>query len=129
VRRLLAVCCLIAASYPAAQAVAAPQPQARAWLVENASTGEVLASSGARDHLASLLRGLRRMKPKDFDQNFVFGSLKFQQHFVPETDELLQRFYDNRDRRFSRFVVVMKDSKEIFRLRSIFLSRHRLSKG
>ncbi len=42
----------MAAAYPAAQAAAAPQPQARAWLVENASTGEVLASSGARDHLA-----------------------------------------------------------------------------
>ncbi len=51
-RRVLAVVCL-AAAFPTAQAVAAPpQPQARAWLVANAGTGEVLASSGAHTRLA-----------------------------------------------------------------------------
>ena len=51
-RRLLVACCLVAAVCPAVQAAAAPEPQARAWLVENATTGEVLASSGARTQLA-----------------------------------------------------------------------------
>ncbi len=51
-RRLLAAICVVAASFAAAQSAAAPQPQARAWLVENATTGEVLASSDARAHLA-----------------------------------------------------------------------------
>jgi D-alanyl-D-alanine carboxypeptidase (penicillin-binding protein 5/6) len=53
VRRLALVAALLAAFAAAAVAKAAPppEPQARAWLVENARTGEVLASSAARQHL------------------------------------------------------------------------------
>src|SRR5262249_20875677 len=50
-RRLLAALCVLAAAF-AASAAGAPQPQAHAWLVENGDTGEVLASSAPRDHLA-----------------------------------------------------------------------------
>jgi D-alanyl-D-alanine carboxypeptidase (penicillin-binding protein 5/6) len=59
VRRLLAGACLLAAAFAASAAAAAaapqetaPQPAARAWLVQNADTGEVLAASAAREHLA-----------------------------------------------------------------------------
>jgi D-alanyl-D-alanine carboxypeptidase (penicillin-binding protein 5/6) len=35
-----------------ATAAPPPQPEAHAWLVENADTGEVLASSAANEHVA-----------------------------------------------------------------------------
>ena len=56
-KRLLAVLLGAAALVPAASA-AAPRPDARAWLVENAATGEVLTASGAsvRLPIASLTK-------------------------------------------------------------------------
>ena len=52
-KRLLAAASLLAAALVAASATAAPpQPQAKAWLVQNAETGEVIASSAANEHRA-----------------------------------------------------------------------------
>ena len=45
--RLLAVLAALAAAAPSAHA-AAPQPQARAWMVQNGTTGEVLAAHDER---------------------------------------------------------------------------------
>lgn len=51
-RRALGAACTLAAALVVAQAAAAPQPQAGAWLVKNADTGEVLAASASRQQRA-----------------------------------------------------------------------------
>jgi serine-type D-Ala-D-Ala carboxypeptidase (penicillin-binding protein 5/6) len=48
--RLLAVLAALAAAAPSAQA-AAPQPQARAWMVQNGATGEVLLTHNERERV------------------------------------------------------------------------------
>jgi len=73
VKRLVLAACLLAAALVAATATGAPQPQARAWLVQNADTGEVLASSARNEHLAiasitklmTVLVALDRLKLSD----------------------------------------------------------------
>jgi D-alanyl-D-alanine carboxypeptidase (penicillin-binding protein 5/6) len=69
-----AFACLLAAAFLAAPATAAaPQPEAKAWLVQNADTGEVLTSSAAREHraiasitkLMTVLVALDRLKLSD----------------------------------------------------------------
>jgi D-alanyl-D-alanine carboxypeptidase (penicillin-binding protein 5/6) len=51
VRRVLVLAGLALALAPAARAAAPPPVQAKAWVVENAATGEVLASSEAHERL------------------------------------------------------------------------------
>jgi D-alanyl-D-alanine carboxypeptidase (penicillin-binding protein 5/6) len=73
VRRLLAGACLAAAFLATPATAAAPQPDARAWFVQNGETGEVLASSAAREQraiasitkLMTVLVALERLKLGD----------------------------------------------------------------
>jgi D-alanyl-D-alanine carboxypeptidase (penicillin-binding protein 5/6) len=73
-KRILLAACVLAAALVAATATAAPpRPQAHAWLVENADTGEVLASSAPHEQLAiasitklmTVLVALDRLKLSD----------------------------------------------------------------